>query len=117
MMKRLLCLYLFLLPSIVSAAPLMTEEYPLWVQDAVKTLRQQGLISAGCLTDQALTRGDLSPLLNQIFQRQEAEEARLASKSDLHEIRHLMETLMQGANHLNQQVDQQEIQVDKHNQL
>lgn len=90
----------------------MTEEYPLWVQDAVRTLRQNGLVSAGCLPDQALTRTDLAPLLDKVFQLQEKQSAQLAPKSDLTDIRGLMESLMEETARLNQRVDQAGIKVN-----
>ena len=91
----------------------MTEEYPLWVQDAVRTLRQQGLVSAGCLPDQALTRSDLAPLLDKVFQLQEKQEAQLAPKSDLQEIRSLMESLMEQTARLNGRLNVEQGKVDK----
>ncbi|MBS2034682.1 hypothetical protein JST97_06835 [bacterium] len=112
-MKRMLCLWILIAPLAASASPLMTEEYPLWVQDAVRTLRQQGLVSAGCLPDQALTRGDLAPLLDKVFQLQEKQEAQLAPKSDLTEIRSLMESLMEQTARLNQRMDSEQHKVDK----
>ena len=98
-MKHLIYFWLCLAPMVASASPLMTEEYPLWVQDAVRTLRQQGLVSAGCLPDQALTRGDLAPLLDKVFQLQEKQEAQLAPKSDLSEIRSLMNASAYSSSH------------------
>lgn len=112
-MKHLLCLWLLVTPLAASASPLMTEEYPLWVQDAVRSLRQQGLISAGCLPDQALTRGDLAPLLDKVFQLQEKQEAQLAPKSDLTEIRSLMESLLEQTARMNQRLDTDQKKVDK----
>lgn len=112
-MKRLLCLWLLVTPLAASASPLMTEDYPLWVQDAVRSLRQQGLISAGCLPDQALTRGDLAPLLDKVFQLQEKQEAQMAPKSDLTEIRSLMESLLEQTARMNQRLDTDQKKVDK----
>ena len=91
----------------------MTEEYPLWVQDAVRTLRQQGLVSAGCLPDQALTRSDLAPLLDKVFQLREKQEAQLAPKSDLQAIRSLMESLMEQTARLNGRLNVEQGKVDK----
>ena len=102
-----------MLTPIAMASPLMTEEYPLWVQDAVRTLRQQGLVSAGCLPDQALTRSDLAPLLDKVFQLQEKQEAQLAPKSDLQEIRSLMESLMEQTARLNGRLNVEQGKVDK----
>lgn len=102
-----------MLTPVVWASPLMTEEYPLWVQDAVRTLRQQGLVSAGCLPDQALTRSDLAPLLDKVFQLQEKQEAQLAPKSDLQEIRSLMESLMEQTARLNGRLNVEQGKVDK----
>ena len=112
-MKHLIYFWLCLAPMVASASPLMTEEYPLWVQDAVHTLRQQGLVSAGCLPDQALTRGDLAPLLDKVFQLQEKQEAQLAPKSDLSEIRSLMESLLEQTARLKGRVDADQNKLDK----
>ncbi|MFN8609336.1 MAG: hypothetical protein U0931_17490 [Vulcanimicrobiota bacterium] len=112
-MKHLIYFWLCLAPMVASASPLMTEEYPLWVQDAVRTLRQQGLVSAGCLPDQALTRGDLAPLLDKVFQLQEKQEAQLAPKSDLSEIRSLMESLLEQTARLKGRVDADQNKLDK----
>jgi len=90
----------------------MTEDYPLWVQDAVRTLRQNGLVSAGCLPDQALTRTDLAPLLDKVFELQEKQSSQLAPKSDLKDIRGLMESLMEETARLNQRIDQTNMNVN-----
>jgi len=111
-MKRLLCSWLLLAPLVASASPLMTEDYPLWVQDAVRTLRQNGLVSAGCLPDQALTRTDLAPLLDKVFELQEKQSSQLAPKSDLKDIRGLMESLMEETARLNQRIDQTNMNVN-----
>jgi hypothetical protein len=111
-MKHLLCLWLMLTPAVL-ASPLMTEEYPLWVQDAVRSLRQQGLVSAGCLPDQALTRSDLAPLLDKIFQLQEKQEAQLAPKTDLQEIRSLMESLLEQTARMNAKLEAEQGKVNK----
>ena len=112
-MKRLLAILLLTAPLVASASPLMTEEYPLWVQDAVRSLRQNGLASAGCLPDQALTRTDLAPLLDKVFDLQEKQEARLAPKSDLSEVRTLLESLLEQTARLNGRVEADKDQVDK----
>lgn len=112
-MKRLFVVMLLLSPLAAQASPLMTEDYPLWVQDAVRTLRQNGLVSAGCLPDQALTRGDLAPLLDKVFDLQEKQESQLAPKSDLTEIRTLMESLMEQTSRLNGRVEADNAKVDK----
>lgn len=112
-MRRIFAVLLLVAPLAASASPLMTEEYPLWVQDAVRTLRQNGLVSAGCLPDQALTRGDLAPVLDKVFDLQEKQEAQLAPKSDLTEIRALMESLMEQTSRLNGRVEADNAKVDK----
>lgn len=112
-MKRIFAVLLLLAPLVASASPLMTEEYPLWVQDAVRSLRQNGLVSAGCLPDQALTRSDLAPLLDKVFDLQEKQEAQMAPKSDLAEIRTLMESLMEQTARLNGRVETDNARVEK----
>ncbi len=112
-MKRLLAVLLLVTPLAAQASPLMTEDYPLWVQDAVRTLRQNGLVSAGCLPDQALTRGDLAPLLNKVFDMQEKQEAQMAPKSDLTEVRTLVESLMEQTSRLNGRVEADSAKVDQ----
>jgi len=78
-----------------SAGPLMTEEYPMWVQDAVRSLRAQGLISAGCLPAQALARSDMMPLLQKFVELQQEQLQPYAGKNDLSEIRALLESLLE----------------------
>ena len=112
-MKRMLAILLLTAPLAASASPLMTEDYPLWVQDAVRSLRQNGLVSAGCLPDQALTRSDLAPLLDKVFDLQEKQEAQLAPKSDLTEVRTLLESLLEQSARLNGRVEADKAQVDQ----
>lgn len=112
-MKRLIFALLLLAPLAASASPLMTEDYPLWVQDAVRSLRQNGLVSAGCLPDQALTRSDLAPLLDKVFDLQEKQEAQLVPKSDLTEVRTLLESLLEQTSRLNGRVEADNARVDK----
>lgn len=112
-MKRLLTILLLSAPLVASASPLMTEEYPLWVQDAVRSLRQNGLVSAGCLPDQALTRSDLAPMLDKVFEMQERQEALLAPKSDLTEVRGLLESLLEQTARLNGRVESDNTKVEK----
>jgi len=112
-MKRIIASLLLVAPLAASASPLMTEDYPLWVQDAVRSLRQNGLVSAGCLPDQALTRSDLGPLLDKVFDLQEKQEAQLGSKSDLTEIRTLVESLMEQTSRLNGRVEADKGRVDQ----
>jgi hypothetical protein len=112
-MKRLFTILLLSAPLAASASPLMTEEYPLWVQDAVRSLRQNGLVSAGCLPDQALTRSDLAPMLDKVFEMQERQEALLAPKSDLTEVRGLLESLLEQTARLNGRVEADNTKVEK----
>ena len=89
----------------------MTKEYPLWVQDAVRSLRQRGLISAGCLPQQAMSRSDMGPLLQRMLTLEDQDLQQYAGHKDMDEIRRLLESLMEGTSELNRRVDQ--IQVPK----
>jgi hypothetical protein len=91
--------------QLAGAAPLMTEEYPLWVQDAVRSLRARGLVSAGCLPQQAMTRSDMGPFLQRLVEMQDQEQQSLAGRNQLGEVRRLLESLLEGAAELNQRVE------------
>ena len=91
--------------QLASAGPLMTEEYPLWVQDAVRSLRARGLISAGCLPQQAMTRSDMGPFLQRLVEMQEKELEPYAGRSDLSEVRKMLESLLEGTAELKQKVE------------
>lgn len=98
-------LLVLLLSGWVWATPLMTEDYPLWVQDAVRTLKERGLVSAGCLPGQALTRADMGPLLQRLVDLQDKELQQYAGKDELQELRRLLEALLEGAADLQQRVE------------
>ena len=87
------------------AGPLMTEEYPLWVQDAVRTLRQRGLVSAGCLPQQALSRSDMGPLLQQMLDLNDQNLQQRAGLKDLKDIRLLLESILEGTSELNRRIE------------
>lgn len=87
------------------ATPLMTPDHPLWVQDAVRSLRQRGLVSAGCLPDEALRRGDVGALLQRFADLEKAEQQNFATQADLGEVRRLLEALMEESNRLDQRTE------------
>ena len=101
-----IALVLLMVCPLASADPLMTVEYPVWVQDAVRALRSQGIISAGTLPQQAITRNDMWPVLRRFMELQEKEDEGLARKQDLQEVRSLLESLLEEAARQNQRVDQ-----------
>lgn len=98
-------LLVFLFSGWAWATPLMTEDYPLWVQDAVRTLKERGLVSAGCLPAQAITRSDMGPLLQRLVDMQEKELQQYAGKGELNEVRRLLEALLEGTADLERRVN------------
>lgn len=101
---KILCAFL-LLSHTVLAAPLFTREYPLWVSDAVRSLRERGLISAGAVTDHALQRGELSAVLERYLELQQREQQDFADRGDVEELRRLLDSLLQGTHDLERRTD------------
>lgn len=91
--------------SVAQGAPLLTEDYPLWVRDAVFTLREKGLISAGCLPQQAVGRSEMTPIFERWLELQTRQEADLASKEEAESLRQLLESFRQSLDQLEQRVE------------
>lgn len=96
------------LASSAGAAPLMTEEYPLWVRDAVLILREKGLVSAGSLPHQAINRREMTPLLQRWLEVQDKEMAPFASREELGEIRLLLEALQADVDKMSDRIEPME---------
>lgn len=91
--------------SSAGAGPLMTEEYPLWVRDAVLILREKGLVSAGSLPHQTMNRRELTPLFQRWLEVQDKETAPFASREELGEIRLLLETLQADVDKMSDRIE------------
>jgi hypothetical protein len=103
MRKWLLCCWLLSVGT-AGAAPLFTTSYPVWVEDAVRTLREQGIFSAGLLPEQAISRNELAPVLERYLQSQEKAQQNFAPRSDLNEVRGVLQGVDQAAQDLNRRV-------------
>jgi hypothetical protein len=98
----------------VYAAPLMTSEYPLWVQDAVLALKQRGLLSAGCLPQEAVTRKEMTPVLENWLRLQSQETEPFVRRDDLAEVKLLLEGLLEQGSHLQQRTQSVKSSLERH---
>lgn len=71
-------------------APLQAEEPPAWARDAVQKLQQEGLLQGygnGQLSGhRAITRYELSELLNRVEARDAGQDANFATQAELSEL-------------------------------
>jgi hypothetical protein len=89
----------------LGAEPLLTPQVPGWAQDAVHTLRERGLFSAGMTPHQALCRSEMMPVLEGWLERESRHQQSLAPRSDLEEVRAWLRSLQQETERLEQRVD------------
>lgn len=109
MQKRLISFFFTLsLTASALAGPLLTEEYPLWVRDAVLVLREQGLVSSGCLPHQAVQRAEMMPVLERWLLHQEHAEKGFVERQDLESTRALLRALQQELEQLQQRTGELE---------
>lgn len=105
MLRFLVCISLAL-SQVAGAAPLFTQDYPVWVGDAVRTLRERGIISAGTLPQHAINRSEMGQVLERYMRTQTAEQdGKFATREEVTELRTLIEQMLQEAERLNQRAD------------
>lgn len=105
-MLRFLVCFLLTLSQATGAAPLFTQDYPVWVGDAVRTLRERGIISAGTLPQQAINRSEMGQVLERYMRSQTAEQnGKFATREEVTELRTLIEQMLGEAERLNQRAD------------
>jgi hypothetical protein len=105
-MKRFLVCFSLVLSQVAGAAPLFTQEYPVWVGDAVRTLKERGIVSAGTLPQQAINRNEMGQVLERYMRSQKSEQdGKFATREEVSELRTLIEQMLQEAERLNQRAD------------
>lgn len=87
------------------ADPLLTPEVPLWARDAVFTLRERGIFSAGMSPHQALARSEMMPLLESWLQQESRLDSALSPRNELDELRLWLKSLQKQSESLQQRVD------------
>lgn len=116
-----------LLTGFVIAASLMVparaaDEPPAWARDAVETLQREGLLEGypgGHLDGyRAMTRYELSELVNRVQQRDQQQHANYATRQDLQELRQSAEAVRDQMDQLDgssleRQVDELQQRVDE----
>lgn len=114
-MKRFVLICVVLASQAAGAAPLFTQEYPVWVGDAVRTLRERGIVSAGTLPQQAINRSEMGQVLERYMRVQTADRKAFATQDELAELRKLLESISDAAEQLNapaERLEQLEQRVD-----
>ncbi len=89
----------------LGAEPLLTPQVPGWAQDAVHTLRERGLFSAGMTPHQALSRSEMMPVLEGWLEWERRRQQPLAPRAELEEVRSWLKSMQQETEALQQRVD------------